>query len=37
MSILRPDQPNRATDVLQTKFYKSHVGKMGGWGLKCFP
>ena len=37
MSILRPDQPNRATDVLQTKFYKSHAGKMGGWGLKCFP
>jgi hypothetical protein len=37
MSVLRPDQQNRAFDVLRTKFYASEAGKPNGWGLKCFP
>lgn len=37
MSILRPDQPNRAFDAVREKFYKSASGKIPGWGLKCFP
>lgn len=34
MSFLRPQQPNRAYDVLSRKFYG---GQKRGWGLKCFP
>lgn len=37
MSILRPEQPNRAFEVLEKKFYTSTYGKRQGWGLKCFP
>lgn len=37
MSILRPDQPNRAFEVLEAKFYTNTLGKRLGWGLKCFP
>jgi len=35
--ILRPNQPNRAYDVIKTKFYRSSTGALQGWGLKCFP
>jgi len=35
--ILRPTQPNRAYDVIKTKFYRSSTGAVQGWGLKCFP
>lgn len=37
MSILRPDQNNRAFEALRAKFYGTEVGKLNGWGLKCFP
>lgn len=37
LSILRPDQPNRAMDVLNTKFHRSDRGEVKGYGLKCFP
>lgn len=37
MSILRPEQNNRAFEVLRTKFHASGTGKLNGWGLKCFP
>jgi hypothetical protein len=37
LSILRPDQPNRAMDVLNTKFHRSERGVVQGYGLKCFP
>lgn len=37
MSILRPDQTNRAFQAVQGKFYTSASGKRLGWGLKCFP
>ncbi len=34
---LRPDQPNRAYDIIETKFRRSPNGKIEGWGLKCLP
>lgn len=37
MSILRPEQPNRAYEVLKDKFYRNASGRLQGWGLKCFP
>lgn len=37
LSILRPEQPNRAFEALAPKFYRSAAGKLNGWGLKCFP
>lgn len=37
MSILRPDQANRATEVIRSKFYRAPDGRIDGWGLKCFP
>lgn len=37
MSILRPDQPNRAFSVIQDKLYQGANGQATGWGLKCFP
>lgn len=37
MSVLRPNQQNRAFDVLRPKFYASDARKPNGWGLKCFP
>lgn len=37
MSILRPEQGNRAVEVLEGKFYTNNYGKKHGWGLKCFP
>ena len=36
MSVLRPEQPNRAFDVLKEKFVQRD-GRTGGWGLKVFP
>lgn len=42
LHVLRPDQPNRAYDVLKPKFYcrggRDNVGRgIEGWGLKRFP
>ena len=37
ISTLRPDQPNRAYEVLGPKFYTDPAGSREGWGLKCFP
>lgn len=37
LRVLRPDQPNRAWDVLEAKFRRSPSGSIGGWGLKVFP
>lgn len=34
---LRPDQPNRAYEIIETKFRRSPVGKIEGWGLKLLP
>ncbi|EAT16357.1 DUF3800 domain-containing protein [Desulfuromonas acetoxidans] len=37
MRILRPEQPNRAYDTIENKFYRNGRGRFDGWGLKCFP
>jgi hypothetical protein len=34
---LRPGQPNRAYDIIETKFRRSPAGKIEGWGLKLLP
>ena len=36
-AVLNPGQVNRAYDVIKTKFYANHSGKIEGWGLKCLP
>lgn len=35
--ILKPDQPNRAYEIVDQKFRRSPDGKKEGWGLKIFP
>jgi hypothetical protein len=37
LSQFRPEQPNRAYDILKDKFYKNTVGSVQGHGLKTFP
>jgi hypothetical protein len=37
LSVLRPDQPNRAAQVLEGKFYRDSAGNKLGMGLKVFP
>lgn len=37
LSVLRPDQPNRAAEVLGQKFYRDKAGSKLGVGLKVFP
>jgi hypothetical protein len=37
LSVLRPDQPNRAMEVLRDKFWRGPGGQVKGYGLKCFP
>lgn len=37
LHIFKPEQPNRAYDVLASKFYANAGGKINGWGMKCFP
>jgi hypothetical protein len=37
LNILKPEQENRAFDVLRPKFYRHANGTINGWGLKCFP
>jgi hypothetical protein len=37
LSVLRPDQANRAVDALQGKFYRGGNGEALGFGLKVFP
>jgi hypothetical protein len=34
---LRPDQPNRAFDIISSKFRRSPEGKVEGWGIKRLP
>lgn len=35
--VMKPDQPNRAYDIIKTKFRASPTGKVEGWGLKVYP
>ena len=37
IKVLRPEQPNRAYEILETKFRRSPSGDPKGWGLKIFP
>ena len=37
VSIFRPDQRNRARDVLENKLYRNSMGRTNGYGLKVFP
>ena len=37
LSILKPQQTNRAFEILKDKFYKNKQGKIDGWGIKRFP
>lgn len=34
---LRPDQPNRAFEIIETKLRRSPSGKTDGWGIKLLP
>ncbi len=34
---LRPDQPNRAFEIIETKLRRSPAGRIEGWGLKILP
>lgn len=34
---LRPEQPNRAYEIIESKLRKSPAGEVKGWGLKMFP
>ena len=34
---LRPSQPNRAYEIIETKFRRSPSGKMEDWGVKLLP
>lgn len=34
---LRPDQVNRAYEIIETKFRRNPAGKIDGWGLKILP
>jgi hypothetical protein len=34
---LRPDQPNRAFEIIETKFRRSPDGRIDGWGIKRLP
>lgn len=36
LSVLRPEQPNRAFDAVKPKLLQKN-GRIDGWGLKCFP
>ena len=37
VSVLRPNQQNRAMEVLDKKFYRDGVSNKSGMGLKIFP
>ena len=37
LKVLRPDQPNRAYDVIEKKFRRDKEGNAAGYGFKIFP
>jgi hypothetical protein len=37
LSVLRPEQPNRAVEILGRKFWRGPDGQAEGYGLKLFP
>lgn len=37
LQVIRPDQSNRAWDVLETKLHRNSTGEINGYGFKVFP
>lgn len=37
LSVMRPQQENRAMNILENKFYRNRYGEYRGFGLKVFP
>lgn len=37
LKVLRPNQDNRAYEIIRKKLRKSPVGRVRGWGIKDFP
>lgn len=37
LRVLRPNQPNRAHDIIRKKLRRSPGGRTAGWGFKVFP
>lgn len=37
LHVLRPDQPNRAFELIREKLMRDPAGRDGQWGLRCFP
>lgn len=37
LHVLRPDQPNRAWDLVDSKIVRSREGRIEGYGLKVYP
>jgi hypothetical protein len=35
--VLKPEQQNRAYEIIEKKFRRSSKGSLNGWGLKLFP
>jgi hypothetical protein len=35
--MLKPNQPNRAYELVERKLLRNEHGKLEGWGLKVFP
>jgi len=35
--LLKPEQQNRAFEIINTKFRRDSSGEVKGWGLKLFP
>lgn len=35
--VIKPEQPNRAYDLILPKLDRSQTGAVDGWGLKCYP
>ncbi|KQV02211.1 hypothetical protein ASC55_07915 [Microbacterium sp. Root322] len=37
LHVMRPEQPNRAWDLISTKLVRSSKGHIEGYGLKVYP
>ena len=37
LKVARPEQQNRAQEIIETKFRKNNAGEFVGWGFKVFP
>ena len=37
LKVIRPEQQNRARNIIDEKLRRNHAGKITGWGLKVFP